>query len=257
MSFPRYPAYKPSGVEWLGDVPAHWDISRVSVSADIIAGYSFDASLFSFEGTPVIRMSDFGDGRVQVEDAKRVESSKIPEKSLAQAGDILLGLSGSISNYTEVRAHDLPIAINQRVAIVRTSAEKRGLLKWFLQSVEFADQIAVELPETTIQNVSMGQVRRCRIPAPPLAEQTRFAEFLDRETGKIDGLVAEQRRLLALLKEKRQAVISHAVTRGLNPHAPPQTLRHRMARRRARALDYRTDKTRHTIHRIWNERECI
>jgi len=55
---------------------------------------------------------------------------------------------------------------------------------------------------------------------PPRSEQTRIAEFLDGETGKIDGLVAEQRRLLALLKEKRQAVISHAVTRGLNPHAP-------------------------------------
>jgi type I restriction enzyme S subunit len=55
---------------------------------------------------------------------------------------------------------------------------------------------------------------------PPLPEQTAIAEFLDRETEKIDGLVAEQQRLMELLKEKRQAVISHAVTKGLNPHAP-------------------------------------
>ena len=52
------------------------------------------------------------------------------------------------------------------------------------------------------------------------AEQTKIASFLDRETAKIDGLVGEQRRLIELLKEKRQAVISHAVTKGLNPHAP-------------------------------------
>ena len=58
------------------------------------------------------------------------------------------------------------------------------------------------------------------LPVVPLPEQTAIAEFLDRETGKIDGLVAEQRRLMELLKEKRQAVISHAVTKGLNPHAP-------------------------------------
>jgi type I restriction enzyme S subunit len=58
------------------------------------------------------------------------------------------------------------------------------------------------------------------ILTPPLPEQTAIAEFLDRETGKIDELVAEQRRLMELLKEKRQAVISHAVTKGLNPHAP-------------------------------------
>jgi type I restriction enzyme S subunit len=63
-------------------------------------------------------------------------------------------------------------------------------------------------------------MRNILLGMPPLPEQTRIAEFLDGETGKIDGLVAEQRRLLALLKEKRQAVISHAVTRGLNPHAP-------------------------------------
>jgi type I restriction enzyme S subunit len=58
------------------------------------------------------------------------------------------------------------------------------------------------------------------VTSPPLTEQTQIAAFLDRETAKIDGLVAEQRRLMALLKEKRQAVISHAVTQGLNPHAP-------------------------------------
>ena len=61
---------------------------------------------------------------------------------------------------------------------------------------------------------------RFALPIPPLDEQTAIAAFLDRETAKIDALVAEQRRLIELLKEKRQAVISHAVTKGLNPHAP-------------------------------------
>ena len=72
-------------------------------------------------------------------------------------------------------------------------------------------------------------------PFPPRREQTAIAAFLDRETAKIDELVAEQRRLIELLKEKRQAVISHAVTKGLNP-CPHEALRHRMARRRAGAL---------------------
>ncbi|HOE41823.1 MAG TPA: hypothetical protein PLB25_09380 [Rhodoferax sp.] len=63
-------------------------------------------------------------------------------------------------------------------------------------------------------------MRNILLGMPPLPEQTQIAAFLDRETAKIDALVAEQRRLMALLKEKRQAVISHAVTRGLNPNAP-------------------------------------
>jgi len=220
MSFPRYPKYKASGVEWLGDVPEHWEVSRLSIVTDILAGHSFDASLFGFDGIPVIRMSDFGDGLVQLEDAKRVDSTNVPEKSLARSGDVLLGLSGSISNFAVVREQDLPIAINQRVAVVRIHEAQRGSVKWFLQSTEFINQLTAELPETTIQNISMAQLRRCKLPSPPQDEQTLIASFLDRETSKIDGLVGEQRRLIELLKEKRQAVISHAVTKGLNPHAP-------------------------------------
>ena len=220
MSFPRYPKYKPSGVESLGEVPVGWEVRKLSFSAVVLAGHSFDASLFGGEGTPVIRMSDFGGGRVRLTEAKRVEAANIPEKSLARKGDILLGLSGSISNFAEVVECDLPIAINQRVAIVRISDDKRHLVTWFLQSSEFLNQIVAELPETTIQNVSMGQLKRCKIPLPPLLERTAIAEFLDRETAKIDGLVAEQSRLIELLKEKRQAVISLAVTKGLNPRAP-------------------------------------
>ncbi len=64
------------------------------------------------------------------------------------------------------------------------------------------------------------ELQTTRVPLPPPAEQTQIAAFLDRETAKIDELVAEQRRLMELLKEKRQAVISHAVTKGLNPDAP-------------------------------------
>ena len=70
------------------------------------------------------------------------------------------------------------------------------------------------------KNISYQQFGQIRIPGLPLSEQSAIAAFLDRETAKIDELVAEQRRLMELLKEKRQAVISHAVTRGLNPDAP-------------------------------------
>jgi len=73
---------------------------------------------------------------------------------------------------------------------------------------------------TTFLELSGDELGAFKTPVPPLPEQTQIAAFLDRETAKIDELVAEQRRLMALLKEKRQAVISHAVTRGLNPGAP-------------------------------------
>src|SRR5690606_11855870 len=73
---------------------------------------------------------------------------------------------------------------------------------------------------TGIQNLDQQQYLDERAPFPPEAEQIAIANFLDRETGKIDALVAEQEKLIALLKEKRQAVISHAVTKGLDPSVP-------------------------------------
>jgi type I restriction enzyme S subunit len=220
MTFPRYEHLKDSGVEWLGVVPAHWSVSRLALIANILAGHAFDASLFGFEGIPVVRMSDFGGGLVHLEDVKRVDPLQVPEDSLARRGDILLGLSGSISNFAVVRECDLPIAINQRVAMVRIYEAQNSIVKWFLQSPEFINQLSSELPETTIQNISMGQLRRCKLPFPPLAEQARISAFLELETAKIDSLVDEQKRLVELLKEKRQAIIAHAVTKGLDPKMP-------------------------------------
>jgi type I restriction enzyme S subunit len=90
---------------------------------------------------------------------------------------------------------------------------------YFAQSQNFKDKFGLSLTGL-IGGVSTSLLKNFQIPTPSDPEQTAIAEFLDRETGKIDGLVAEQRRLMELLKEKRQAVISHAVTKGLNPHAP-------------------------------------
>jgi type I restriction enzyme S subunit len=220
MSFPRYESYKDSGIEWLGEIPVHWRKTRLSEATEILSGNPFDASLFGFEGIPVIRMSDFSNGNVIVSEAKKVSQSSVPNNAMAKSGDILLGLSGSISNFAIVKESDLPIAINQRVAIVRTQ-NKHGIVSWLLQSKEFLDQISAQLPATTIQNISMGQLRNCKFGIPSgMEEQKVISDFLDRETAKIDALIAEQQCLIELLKEKRQAVISHAVTKGLNPDAP-------------------------------------
>jgi type I restriction enzyme S subunit len=102
--------------------------------------------------------------------------------------------------------------------VVPISTEKRSLF-WVLKAVtaHVEDQAHGIIG---MVHVTKGDLGAINVPVPSLPEQTQIAAFLDRETAKIDELVAEQRRLMELLKEKRQAVISHAVTRGLNPHAP-------------------------------------
>lgn len=202
---------KDSGIGWIGEVPAHWEVRRLSDVTQIIAGYPFDSSLFGEEGIPVIRMSDFGAGAVRLDDAKRVEPQSVPASSLAKPGDILLGLSGSISNFALVEKADLPIAINQRVAMLREPTTGTPILKWFLRSLSFSTQIEAELPATTIQNISMGQLGSCRIPLPPLAEQQDIDRYLVDETSRLEALINTVGKARTLLDERRAALISASV----------------------------------------------
>jgi type I restriction enzyme S subunit len=220
-NFSTYPAYKDSGVEWLGLVPEHWVVTRLGRVTEIESGYPFPAEQFVDDGIPVVRMSDLKEGQVSLDSIKRVEARFVPVKAMAKADDLLIGLSGSISNFAQVSASDLPLAVNQRVGIIRADDSiEATIAKYFVISKSFICQIESAVPETTILNISMEQVRSCALAWPPRFEQTQIARFLDHETARIDALIAEQQRLIELLKEKRQAVISHAVTKGLDPTVP-------------------------------------
>jgi len=198
MSFARYPDYKDSGVEWLGEVPGHWKVVQFKQFVDIQNG-SDHKHVEQDQGYPVL-----GSGGVFT----------YASDFLYDGESVLLGRKGTI---------DKPLHINGRFWTVDT-------MYWTkispAVSGRFAYYLAVTIPfdfystNTALPSMTKGALSSHRVAHPPLPEQTQIAAFLDRETAKIDGLVAEQRRLMALLKEKRQAVISHAVTQGLNPHAP-------------------------------------
>jgi len=198
MSFPRYKKYKPSGVEWLGDVPEHWEVVQFKQFVDIQNG-SDHKHVEQAEGYPVM-----GSGGIFA----------YASEYLYDGESVLLGRKGTI---------DKPLHVTGRFWTVDTmywtkiNPEASGRFAYFCAlTIPFSYYSTnTALPSMTKGNLSSHMVAR-----PPLAEQTQIAAFLDRETAKIDELVAEQRRLMELLKEKRQAVISHAVTQGLNPKAP-------------------------------------
>ncbi|MCC7310922.1 MAG: restriction endonuclease subunit S [Sulfuritalea sp.] len=198
MSFPRYPSYKDSGVEWLGMVPAHWDVVQFKQFVDIQNG-SDHKHVEQADGYPVL-----GSGG----------AFTYASDFLYDGESVLLGRKGTI---------DKPLHITGRFWTVDT-------MYWTKISPDvsgrFAYYSALTIPfdfystNTALPSMTKGALSSHRVACPPLPEQTQIAAFLDRETAKIDELVAEQRRLMELLKEKRQAVISHAVTQGLNPDAP-------------------------------------
>ena len=224
MSLPRYPEYKDSGVEWLGEVPGHWYAGRFSRAIEAIK----DGTHGTFErvplGRPLLSAKNVQDGYVLVADDESMVSEadhlSITANGFPRKGDLLLTIVGTIGRSCVYEFED-PIAFQRSVSFIRLlPGNETKFFYYFTQSKFFQEQLASRSKSAAQGGVYMGDVVATSIVFPPLPEQTQIAAFLDLETSKIDSLVAEQRRLMELLKEKRQAVISHAVTRGLNPDAP-------------------------------------
>ncbi len=202
MSFPRYERYRESGVAWLGEVPEHWTLVRLCNAARIENGFDYKQVEVEAGGFPV-----FGSGG----------SFARAERYLYTGPSVLLGRKGTIDKPLFV---DTPFWTVDTCfyTVVRDSTSAKYL---FYQCVGipfdlYATGTALpSMTQSTLQNIPMV--------VPPLSEQHRIVAFLERETAKIDALIEEQRRLIALLKEKRQAVISHAVTKGLDPTAQLQS----------------------------------
>jgi len=213
VSFPAYERYKESGVEWLGRVPSHWLVTRVKDVAEIVNGYPFDSKLFDPEvGKPLVRIRDLNSAEAEVRFAGNADDAyQVTSKEL------LIGMDGDF-NVGRWRGRE-PALLNQRVCALRTiSRVSSRLLELALPDP--LKRINDLTYSTTVKHLSSYQVGAIRIALPPVEELDAVVAFLDRETAKIDALVEAQERLIALLKEKRQAVISHAVTKGLDPSAP-------------------------------------
>ncbi|MCE9681135.1 restriction endonuclease subunit S [Halomonas alkalisoli] len=199
MSFPKYLEYKDSGVEWLGEVPAHWEVPRLKHLARIRNGRDYKDVEVESGGYPVI-----GSGG----EFSRANSY------LYKGESVLLGRKGTI---------DKPLYINGPFWTVDTmfytelSSRVNGRFLFYYATCFRFDQYSTN---TALPSMAQEDLANIQLAAPEPDEQAHIATFLDHETARIDALVEKQGRLIELLKEKRQAVISHAVTKGLDPDAP-------------------------------------
>ena len=226
MSFPRYPAYKDSGVEWLGEVPEHWSLQKLkSIVSFSGGGTPSRENLAYWNGDiPWVSPKDMKiECIVGAEESITEEGLRSSTSNLLPPGRVLMVVRSGILKHTiPVAINETAIALNQDMKALNFDA-KKCVSRFFLRWVQgHNDQLLLAWAKqgATVESIEHTYLAETVMPLPGIAEQSQIATFLDRETAKIDTLVAEQRRLMALLKEKRQAVISHAVTRGLNPLAP-------------------------------------
>ncbi len=211
---------KPSGIEWLGEVPVHWRTLKLGHVCKLQGGFAFKADEFGDEGIPVIRMKNLSRGNLDMEEVARVPVTSTNTSVALRAGDLLWGMSGSVGdtgslgNYAVVSTDDLPAQLNQRVGrfLPNTSKLLNDFLCRAIQASSFYEQILLEVTGTAQFNVSSSQVESCYIALPPIAEQRAIVAHLDEKCGKIDQLKAKAERGIELLKERRSALISAAVT---------------------------------------------
>jgi len=216
MSLPRYREYKDSRTDWLGEVPNHWRIAPLWTLFTRTKRTGFeDEQLLS-----VYR--DFGVvPKASRDDNNNKPSDDLSVYQLVESGDLAIN---------KMKAWQGAVAISGHRGIVSpayfiyksTHSENDRFLHYLLRSPRYITGYLSISKGIRVNQWDLEPQYHSRMPVllPPKEEQTAIAAFLDRETAKIDALITEQEKLIALLAEKRQATISHAVTRGLNPDAP-------------------------------------
>ena len=218
MSLPCYPHYKNSGASWMGDVPANWETRRAKhvfeVKKHIAGEEGYDILSITQKGIKV-KDIESNDGQLSMDYGKY---------QFVEIGDFAMNHMDLLTGYVDISPFFGVTSPDYRVFSVRDSKHCDAKYFLYLYQNGYRQKIFYAFGQGASQlgrwRFPTEQFNDFILPLPSLAEQTAIATFLDRETAKIDGLIAEQEKLIALLAEKRQATISHAVTKGLNPAAP-------------------------------------
>lgn len=232
MSLPAYAEYKDSGVGWLGAMPEHWKVRRFKWIIERNDGGVWGEDPDGEADTLVLRSTEQTvDGRWKIDDpARRKLTSIEKQSSLLETGDLLVTKSSGSSLHigkttlVDEQIASLSCCYSNFMQRIRLTDALRPKLAWYVMNNELA-RLQFDLlsnSTTGLANLNGTMIAEILVPIASQEEQLCIEFFLDRETAKIDALIAEQETLLALLAERRQATISHAVTRGLDPDVPMQ-----------------------------------
>ncbi|MEO9249667.1 MAG: restriction endonuclease subunit S [Gemmatimonadaceae bacterium] len=217
--FKAYPKYKDSGVEWLGEIPAQWNVQR----ADTFLSYDkvqmdpskCTADLVFYYSIPAIQET----GNGVIESPAEIDSSKLEIRTDCVLVSKLNPRKGVV---IIAHPHDIPtICSTEFVPFETNGCDLHWAFYLFLaESTRQRISAAVRSATRSHQRAEISDITKIWHGVPTVAEQRSIATFLDRETARIDALVAKREKVIELLQEKRTALITRAVTKGLDPNVP-------------------------------------
>ena len=220
MKLPAYPRTKPSGVEWLGDVPEHWEVKRLKYSASINDESLPETTLpdFEFEYVDIGGVSAV-DGITATEQVVFENAPSRARRKVRHGDTIVSTVRTYLRAIAPIKNPPENLIVSTGFAVVRPRKVEPTFLAYALRESSFIESVVARSTGVSYPACNASEVGGIAIPLPTPAEQRSIAAFLDRETGRVDRLVAKKRELIERLKEKRTALISRTVIRGLPPAA--------------------------------------
>nr|NJM02403.1 hypothetical protein [Desulfobacula sp.] len=214
-AFRGYPKYKPSGVEWLGDVPEHWEVKRAGLAFSIQLGKMLQpgTSTSEDEQFEYLKALHVQWETIQTNDLPVMWASKYElDKYSVKKGDLLVCEGGEVGRAGILKDDLNNVIIQNSLHRVRSKINLNIFLMYVLENAASKNWFEILCNKATIAHFTGDKFSALRIPLPPLPEQQAITAFLDRETAKIDALSAKVITVIERLKEYRTALISSAVT---------------------------------------------
>ena len=224
----KYDSYKDSGIEWIGEIPTHWEIKKVKHRCYVKARVGWKglkSDEFLNEGYAyLVTGSDFKNDKVNWRECYHINKERYDEDPYIQLkkGDLLITKDGTLGKLAIVYNLDKPACLNSGIFVVRSTKEdfSTEFLFWVLKSRIFTQFNDYTSYGSTIQHLYQNVFMEFSYTLPTLKEQTAIANYLDEKTGEIDEIIADKKRLIELYEEEKNAIINKAVTKGINPDAP-------------------------------------
>ena len=222
--FGRYSAYEDSGVEWLGEIPAHWDVAALRYRYEQTLGKMLDTKRITGEHlVPYLRNVDVQWDHINVLNLPSMDIRPHEiERFTVRPGDLLVCEGGETGRCAMWRGEINTCGYQKALHRLRPLHEDREAPRflYFALAAAVVRGAFTDGQGSTIAHLTGDMLRAHRFPFPQFAEQRSIADFLDSETARIDALIAKKEGLIRLLREKRTALVSHTVTKGLDPDAP-------------------------------------
>jgi type I restriction enzyme, S subunit len=219
----RYEKYKPSGVEWIGEIPEHWDTRKVKYLARLTLGKMLtpvDAGGYSLR--PYLRAQNINWFRADVSDLKEMWFSENElQKYRVGLNDILVSEGGEVGRTCiwENEVEECYLQNSVHKVTFKNGYDPRYFLYHFYWSGQ-SGYFSSIVNQISIGHLTGEKLRDVVLLLPDSGEQTAIASYLDRKTAEIDDLIAKKQLLIELLNEEKTAIINQAVTKGLNPDVP-------------------------------------